>query len=54
MKRTFALFLLVLGAAAAYSQALTLKEKQAVAALDFSWAEKRIADNYGSAVTVSA
>jgi hypothetical protein len=30
----------------------TLKEKQAIAGLDFSWAEKRILDNYGSQVKI--
>jgi hypothetical protein len=30
----------------------TLKEKQAIAGLDFSWAEKRIFENYGSKVTI--
>ena len=33
--------------------ALSLKEKQALAGLDFSWSEKRIKDNYGSDVKVS-
>lgn len=35
-----------------FSQTLTLKEKQAIAELDFSWAEKRIVENYGSAVKI--
>jgi hypothetical protein len=51
MKRTIALFFLFLGLTAAYSQ--NLKERQAIAGLDFGWAEKRIADNYGSAVKIS-
>jgi hypothetical protein len=45
------LFLLIL-TLPGFSQSLTLKEKQAVANLDFSWAEKRILDNYGSAVKI--
>lgn len=35
-----------------YSQNLTLKEKQAIAGLDFSWSEKRIAENYSSPVKI--
>jgi hypothetical protein len=34
------------------AQNLTLKEKQAIAELDFSWSEKRIFDNYGTAVKI--
>ncbi|GHM98995.1 hypothetical protein WSM22_04850 [Cytophagales bacterium WSM2-2] len=37
---------------AGYSQNLSLKEKQAIANLDFSWAEKRIAENYSSPVKI--
>jgi hypothetical protein len=35
-----------------YTQNLTLKEKQAISQLDFSWAEKRIAENYSSPVKI--
>ena len=34
------------------AQNLSLKEKQAIAELDFSWAEKRIAENYSSPVKI--
>jgi hypothetical protein len=33
-------------------QNLSLKEKQAIAGLDFSWAEKRITENYSSPVKI--
>jgi len=32
--------------------AQSLKEKQAIASLDFTWAERSIKDNYGSAVKI--
>lgn len=41
---------LLIGSLSAFGQ--SLKEKQAIAALDFSWAEKRMLENYGSAVKV--
>jgi len=53
MKRLGALFFLVIGFSSVYAQNLSLKERQAIAALDFSWAEKRIAGSYGSAVPIS-
>lgn len=43
---------LVAGSLTSYSQTLSLKEKQAISGLDFSWSEKRILENYGSAVKV--
>jgi hypothetical protein len=54
MKKVVMLILMVVaGVSAASAQNLTLKEKQAIAGLDFGWAEKRIAENYGSAVKIA-
>ncbi|MEI8095681.1 MAG: hypothetical protein WCG80_15835 [Spirochaetales bacterium] len=52
MKWGIVLFLLVAGVASVSAQTLTLKEKQAIAGLDFSWAENRILENYGRAVKI--
>jgi len=51
--KTLLFLTMVLGLApVAFSQTLTLKEKQAIAGLDFSWSEKRILENYGSSVKI--
>lgn len=52
MRTLFLLFFVALTGMTAYSQNLTLKERQAIANLDFSWSEKRILENYGSTVKV--
>ncbi|MBS1505212.1 MAG: hypothetical protein JSS79_01090 [Bacteroidetes bacterium] len=51
-RRSFWLICFVLGGLTSYGQTLTLKERQAIANLDFSWSEKRILENYGSAVKI--
>jgi|GEM_PF-1492512 len=50
--KLFLIILCVAPSIVANSQNLTLKEKQAISQLDFSWAEKRIAENYSSPVKI--
>jgi hypothetical protein len=51
MKLIYIFFLVAL-CGSVEAQNLTLKEKQAIAELDFSWSEKRIKENYGSDVKI--
>lgn len=53
MERNPTFSILSLAAIGGDSPTLSLKEKQAIAALDFSWAQKRISGSYGSAVPVA-
>jgi hypothetical protein len=52
MKKAVSLAIMCLLAALAFTQTLTLKEKQAIAGLDFSYSENRILESYGSAVPI--